>query len=100
MKVEIVSFTTMGTWDLVPLLLGIPTIGCKWLYTVMFTLDGCMGHLNIHWLLRILSTSLWHYEETFFPVAKISSVQLMISLMDNLDWPYFDWIFKKTSYTW
>jgi len=30
-----------------------------------------------------------HCEETFSPVAKISSIRVLISLAANLDWPLF-----------
>jgi hypothetical protein len=38
------------------------------------------------------------YDETFSPVAKISSVCILISLAANLDWPCFNWMSKMPFY--
>lgn len=86
------------TRDLVPLPMGKPSNGCKWLYMVIFTLDDSMGSLNKYLLLRILSTCLWHYEEAFFLVAKITSIRLMIFLWLILTNHYFNWTLKKLVY--
>ena len=35
-----------GAWDLVPLLTGRKAIGCRWVFTVKFNLDGSVVRLK------------------------------------------------------
>ncbi len=69
------------TWDLVPLPPGKKIVGCEWVYTIKFNLDGSLDR----WTARLVTKRYTQtydadYKETFFPVAKISSVCVIISL--------------------
>ena len=37
-----------GTWDLVPLPTRKKAIGCHWVFSIMFNLDGYVVRLKVH----------------------------------------------------
>ena len=43
---EMVALHSIGTWDLVPLLAGKSSVGCRWVYTVKIGLDGRVDRLK------------------------------------------------------
>ena len=43
---EMVALHSIGTWDLVPLLVGKSSIGCRWVYTVKIGPDGRVDRLK------------------------------------------------------
>jgi hypothetical protein len=55
MDMEMEALHQNGTWELVALLLGKKTVGCKWVYTVKFNLDGSIERLKLVWLLRVIA---------------------------------------------
>jgi hypothetical protein len=46
MELETKALHQNGMWELVPLPLAKKTIGCKWVYTVKFNLDGSVEQLK------------------------------------------------------
>ena len=86
-QLETATLHLNGAWDLVPLPLGKHTVGCKWVYTVKFHLNDWLKA----WLLAKEYTQAYgiDYDEMLSLEAKISSVQVMISLMANLDWTLY-----------
>ena len=90
MEEEMTALHHNGTWDLVPLPSRKRTIGCRWVYTVKFHPDGYVERLKVRLVAKgFTQTYGVDYKETFSPVAKISSVRILIFLADNLDWPLF-----------
>lgn len=86
-QLETATLHLNGAWDLVPLPLGKHTVGCKWVYTVKFHLNDWLKA----WLLAKEYTQAYgiDYDEMLSLESKISSVQVMISLMANLDWTLY-----------
>lgn len=90
MELEMTAIQQNGTWDLVPLSVDKHVSGSKWVYTVKFHPDGFIDRLKA-WLVAkgYIHTHGIEYDETFSPVAKISSIPILISFAANLDWPLY-----------
>ena len=76
-----------GTWDLVPLPNGKKPIGCRWVYTVKFNPDGSIARLKARLVDKgYVQTYGVDYSDTFSPIAKMTYVQLFISLVAINGW--------------
>ena len=79
-----------GTWDLVDLPFGKYAIGCKWVYKIKTSSDGTVDLYKAR-LVAMGFTQEYEidYEETFAPVARLSSVRSLISIFATRKWPLF-----------
>ena len=90
MEAEMFALSKNATWSLVTRPPRKTTVGCRWVYTVKYLPDGSIEHLKAHLVAKgYTQTYDVDYAETFSPVAKISSVRILISLATNLGWPLF-----------
>ena len=84
---EMDTLTDNGTWDLVHLPAGKKVIGCQWVFTVKVNLDGSIARLKAHLVAKgYAQTYGVDYSDTFSPVAKLTSIQLFISLTATHGW--------------
>ena len=90
MKEELDALHKTGTWDLVNLPFEKSAIGCKWVYKIKTRLNDTVDRYKA----RLVSMGFTHeyeidYEETFAPVARLSSVRTLIVVYAARKWPLF-----------
>ena len=90
MKEELDALHKTGTWDLVDLPFGKSAIGCKWVYKIKTRSDGTVDRYKVRLVARGFTQEYGiDYEETFAPVARLSSVRTLISISAARKWPLF-----------
>ncbi|GAB2267742.1 hypothetical protein Dimus_038680 [Dionaea muscipula] len=88
MSEKMVALEANQTWDLVPLPSGKKAIGCKWVFVVKMNPDGYVARLKARLVAKCYAQVYGaDYTETFSPVAKMTSVRILISLVAPHHWP-------------
>ena len=89
MEAEMFALSENATWSLVTRPPRKTIVGCRWVYTMNYLLDGSIKRLMACLVAKgYAQTYGVDYAETFSHV-KISSVRILISLPANLGWPLF-----------
>nr|CAN78328.1 hypothetical protein VITISV_034971 [Vitis vinifera] len=87
---EIKALEKNGTWELTKLPLGKSTVGCKWIFNVKYKVDGNIDIYKAGLVAKgFMQTYGVDYQETFAPVAKLNTVQVLHSIAVNNDWPLY-----------
>ena len=90
MKEELDALHKTGTWDLVELLFGKSAIGCKWVYKIKTWPDGTVDCYKDRLVTRGFTQEYEiDYEETFAPMARLSSVMTLIAISTARKWMLF-----------
>ena len=86
-----------GTWRLVPRPPRANVISGKWIFKHKYHSDGSLAHHKARWVVRGFSQQ--HgidYDETFSPVVKPATIQVVLSLAVSRSWPIHQLDMKNT----
>jgi hypothetical protein len=76
-----------GTWEVVPLPPDVVPITCKWVYKVKTKADGSIERYKARLVARGFQQSYGRdYEETFAPVAHMTTVRTLIAIAVIRSW--------------
>ncbi|RVW45829.1 putative mitochondrial protein [Vitis vinifera] len=90
MKEELDALTKNHTWDLVTLPPGQSVVGCKWIYKIKTSSDGSVERYKARLVAKGFTQEYGiDYEETFAPVARISSVRALLAVVAARKWDLF-----------
>jgi hypothetical protein len=87
MDEEMATLDANATWELVPLPKDKKTIGCKWVYKVKHNGDGyVIKYKSILVVKGYAQTYGINYEETYSPVAKMTTLRAIIAMATTKGW--------------
>ena len=90
MKEELDALSKNHTWDLVTLLPGKSVVGCKWIYKIKTRSNGSIERYKTRLVTKGFTQEYGiDYEETFTPVARISSVRALLAVAVASKWDLF-----------
>ncbi|KAJ6944960.1 hypothetical protein NC651_000098 [Populus alba x Populus x berolinensis] len=88
MKAELQALEANHTWDIISCPLYVKPIGSKWVYTVKLKSDGSLDRYKARLVaLGNKQEYGFDYEETFTPVAKMTTVRTILAIAASKGWP-------------
>ena len=85
---EMKALQKNDTWELVELPKVKKTIGCKWLFTMKHKVDGSVERFKARLVAKgYTQTYEVDYQEIFSSMARVNTIQVLLSLVVNIDKP-------------
>ena len=101
MKEELDALSKNHTWDLVTLPHGKSVVGCKWIYKIKTHSDGSIERYKTRLVAKGFTQEYEiDYEETFTPIARISSVRALLAVVAASKWDFFQMDVKNAFLNW
>ena len=101
METKLQALEENHTWDIVSCPPNVKPIGSKWVHIVKLKSDGSLDRYKAQ--LVALGNKLEYgldYEETFTPVAKMTTVRTILAVASSKSWPYTSNGCKKCLLEW
>ena len=90
MKEELDALSKNHTWDLVTFPPGKSVASCKWIYKIKTRSDGSIKRYKTRLVAKGFTQEYEiDYEETFTPIARISSVRALLAVIATSKWNLF-----------
>jgi hypothetical protein len=87
MDEEMATLDANSTWELVALPKDKKAIECKWVYKVKHNADGSVNRYKARLVAKgYAQTYGIHYEETYSPVAKMTTIRVIIAMAAAKGW--------------
>ena len=88
MAEEFQALRDNNTWDVVQCPPNVKVIGCKWIYSIKLRSNGTLNRYKAR-LVALGNKQEYgvDYEETFAPIAKMTTVRMVISIAASQGWP-------------
>jgi hypothetical protein len=88
MQEELQALQDNHTWDHVSYPPAVKPIGCKWVYSIKLRFDGTLDRYKAR-LVALGNRQEYgvDYEETFAPVAKMTTMRIIIAIAASQGWP-------------
>ena len=84
---EVEALVSRGTWTLVPCLVDVNIVTCKWVFTIKSHPDGTIACRKARLVTRGFTQAFdIDYTETFSPIVHLNSVCALLSLAVNQAW--------------
>ena len=89
MNEELDALHKNNTWDMVDLPPNQSIVGCRWVYKIKTKVDGSVERYKACLVAKGITQEYGiDYEETFAPIARLTSVRCLIAMAAIRGWPF------------